>query len=226
MNLFKAEIYKFCKSKIIYVSLIICFLYSLFGNYVYYTNHYEIKELYANFGTEYILIFMVLCIFYSIYLFKEDIQKKIYYEYPQKMFIIKIIMLILYNILIILLTLLFSYTMSVIIFSKVVVDIKLLKNILSIMPMLLFYEGLIIALYNLLKNSNLCLIVIAFILAMKNYMLEIKFLRYSIILNLDLQNPLYNKYFNYLHFIFILILFMLSGYYLFSRKVIVLSKNK
>ena len=200
MSYFKAEIYRLWHSKVIIASLVLIVLYTLFGNYVYRVNDLLISDLYNHFGEEYLLIFLILTFSLTIFLYNEDINHKLYYEYHKnKMLLIKFIILCLYLFLIIFITFIFSYNISLLWHLKPDLSFQIISNILKIIPLIITYNLiLMLFLFITKKASNAVLLAFGLYTFLSYFesILNIKesFLKYLFIFNLNFNN-LYLKWY-------------------------------
>ena len=211
MSYLKAELYRLRYSKLIITSLIAIILYTLFGNYVYAVNAYPINELYNHFGEEYLLIFFILSLAFTIFLYNEDINHKLFYEYKRPyMFIIRFIFWLIFIIFLFIITFISSYIISLLGNMKVVLSFKILVNLIKIVPLLLVYNlVMLLGLFTIKKASYSLMLAfglytfISYIESVLN--IKTSFLKYLVIFNLNFNN-LYLKW--YLALIIFLITFI------------------
>ena len=157
---FKGEIYKLICSKFIYITLIIIFIYSLFANYLY-LNAPEM-EIYSNFISEYLLLFLALSLFYASTLFTDEYYFGTINDLKNnKLLLSKLLMIVVY--LLFLLTVAFFFTFDIAFFLQRVpsLSLSLFQNLIidyiKILPMLIIINLSCLLISLVFLKSNLAL---------------------------------------------------------------------
>ena len=223
MNYFKAEVYRLWHSKVLLTSLILIVLYTLFGNYVYEVNDLLIMDLYNHFGEEYLLIFLVLTFSLTIFLYNEDINHHLYYEYQKnKMLLIRFIILCLYLFLIIFISFIFSYSISLLWHFKPHLSIQIITNTLKVMPLIIIYNLILMVILFITKKASYAVLLAFGLYTFLSYfesILDIKesFLKYIFIFNLNFNNLYLKWYYALILLIITYGCFILLIRYLFKK---------
>lgn len=222
MNYFKAVFYRIQKKKIFIIHLALIILYTIFGNYVYKVNNYLPNDLYNHFGEEYLLIFLVIGFSFLIALYSEDLNHHLYYEYKKdSMFITYLVTWLGYLILMIIITFISSYIISIIWHFKVNLSFDIIINIIKIMPLLIIYNLiLLLCLLTTKKASHslmLTFFLYTFISYSENVLLNNKVLKYLFIYNLNFNHLYLKWYYAFPMFIGVFVIFLIIIRYILQK---------
>ena len=124
----------------------------------------NIVDLYSNFLSEYIILFLILGVYYASSIISDEFQYETIIDlFDKKIIFTKLFVILLYFIFIFIISFLLNYDISLIIFHKSMLNIKVIKEIMinlrNTIPVILSIYLLAVNLSIVFRKSNISIII-------------------------------------------------------------------